>query len=1658
MAKPYGPIPSGRASAWAIRAAAAVLLCAGLIGGVNCASAAPDAGAQFAETLRTLASFGDRSTGTPGNEKAAAYLKAELERLEIGTVASQQFAVPVIRYGESTLSIPARRFTLPIHPIAGNAVTPQAIPDPGLTGPLLYVGSGELSQLNGKRIEGAVLLMELESSKNWLAAADLGARALIYVDRGQSTRMVFEDKFELSPLQFPRFWMPAGTLRRTLGDFESAPGGMVAEEVQLRSKASWESVTSENIYCLVSGTSAERRKELLLVEAFYDSTAQVAGRSPGADEAVGAATLLQLARLLKETPPERTVLLAATSGHAQALAGLRELVWSCTTRSKELRDAKNELRRLVEKSRLTLRALTDIRFGGAVSPRKGPAADAGASGDTVGEEAAGEDSRILVKAALEERLKTDADLVSRRLMQLRLAEHGRDAKRIQELTAERQALRRLTWRTAYDGLSVEEQRLLQQVAARARQDQAAVLSDARAQLRRVESASTLRNVLQDYEVAGAVSLHLSSHGEGFGAFNYGWLYPLRPQPRRMPAYAALGQSLQEGARILEQEKGLGGMFKDTLRPSRLRSWQSYFLDRPALGGEVTALAGYHGITFATTGDARALWGTPGDIPDRVDPDFAIRQSTAVCGLIGYLVRAPKLREEEAPQNGFSMVTGRAKFLRHGELFADKPAPGTVLLCYQGPSRFYAMADPQGRFSLKGMADKTHSFHKVVIEGYRFDEQTGQAVWAIDKKLTGKDAYRLKMNRRFMETDLIMFAGSGVTLFNLLEPRTFRHLTKAEILDGRREAEPLHWFMSRLDTWSSIIANVFLEPGIPLKMTLSDTVLRRKLVLINASKDWPIGVGYEAEDFPLLHRTAYRVARDMWALLTPRIANLEACGIFNERIRELEVEGLVALAAAEAALVAEAYDRFSEASDRAWALAIRVYDDVEKTQKDVLYGVLFYIALFVPFAFCLERLLFAYANIYHRLIAFGTILIVLIIVIYNVHPAFQLAYSPMVVILAFFIMGLSLIVTLIIFFRFEQEMAELQSRARMVHVAEISRWKAFVAAFLLGVSNLRRRRVRTALTCITLVLLTFTIMSFTSAKSMRRHARVLYSPTATYQGFLLKNVNWTTLPPEAFGAVAGAFTGLGLAVPRAWLEEDDLTRTSSIPLRANGRRVEAHGLMGLSHAEPRVSGLDAILVGGRWFAERERQVVLISERTAVSLGIDPLHPEGHAVSLWGMDFAVAGVFSGRQLQDRLDLDGEPLTPVTFPREVSTEVTEEEVEALESGEDVRDFQSRYQHAAGELTLIIPYPTLMAAGGRLKAVAVRYDSRETPQAAAQDLIDRFGLSLFSGEPEGTFLYHASDTMSYSGVPNIIIPLAISVLIVLNTMIGSVYERKREIAVYTSVGMAPSHVSFLFIAEALAFAVLSVVFGYLLAQTTAKLFSETALWSGITVNYSSLAGVAAMVLVIAVVLLSVIYPSQVAGQLAIPDVNRTWTLPAARGNTLEMVFPFLMTYPEHASVGGFLYDYFEGHFDVSHGSFSTSHIDVAYACETPPSVVAAADCPQDECEQPECLHLTCRVWLAPFDFGIMQQVELRFTPAHDEPGFVEIQVVLTRESGESNAWRRINKGFLHTIRRQLLIWRSLDEPAKVRYEQRLAEVRERLVRGAGEPRTRTGGISAAG
>ena len=111
-----------------------------------------------------------------------------------------------------------------------------------------------------------------------------------------------------------------------------------------------------------------------------------------------------------------------------------------------------------------------------------------------------------------------------------------------------------------------------------------------------------------------------------------------------------------------------------------------------------------------------------------------------------------------------------------------------------------------------------------------DPDSGQTLWAIDKKQTGKNAYRVKMQRNQMETDLIMFACRPTTFFSLLEPRSFRYMTKIDLLDARLESPPLRYWWSRIDTRSSILALLCFDEGTPFKFLLSDTVLSKKLIL------------------------------------------------------------------------------------------------------------------------------------------------------------------------------------------------------------------------------------------------------------------------------------------------------------------------------------------------------------------------------------------------------------------------------------------------------------------------------------------------------------------------------------------------------------------------------------------------------------------------------------------------------------------------------------------------------------------------------------------------------------------------------------------------------------------------------------------------------------
>ena len=1616
-------------------ALAALVLAFGLV----LAAGAP-ALADGAAFLRELSALSDRSPGSPGAAKAADMVEAGFRRLfPNGTIGRQSFHLPVQIQEGATLTVAATGRVEPLRQLRANALSPGAVAPPGITGPLLYAGRGRVSDFDGLDVQGAVVLMDMDSGKNWNNAAMLGARGLIFVgsggDGGPAPRPRFKNKFDLTPVDFPVFWISRERAAALFGGDLPAQGPHALGKATLTSRGKWRNERLDNVYCRIPGANPDLADQTVILEAFYDSTALVEGHSPGADEGASMAALMDLAEDLARRPPGRPVMLLATAGKGAAQAGMREFTWALVSKGKDLKERRDRLKGQV---RDTERTLALLRSTDPLAPA------------VLADPADG----ALLKKALKAVVRNREDDITGELMRLRLltdSEGGEraDQGRIQTLADERIRLKRLTWisSTVDDyPLPDGERAALTRFFEPAKTLQAAILDDVSGQLSDIASARAVRDALGETSIAAHVSLYLSSHGDGIGGFDQGFLVDLKPDVNRTGFFRPL-DTVMKGAvdRLKRTDPDAARLFHDTLRPGK-RAWQSYLPDRPELGGEPMALAGLPGLTLATVHDVRPAWGTPYDRPARVDFDFLARQYRLIRALVSALADEPLADAGKRDANNFITLEGRANLLRKGEIFPDRPGTGLVVLAFQWQTRNYGMVDTQGHFRIPGLAGKKVSYHKAVIEAFRFNEKTGLAEWAIDKPKTGKAAYRVKLSRSVQATDLILFACTQTTLFDMFDPRTFKYLYRPTLIDGRTEAPPVSYWYSRMDTRSSTLGTLFLEPDTPVKLTLSDTVLDKKVLLLNADQKHPQGLGYIARQWPVIPMTEFRAARDMWSLLGPRIDNLEDKGIVNDRIRLLRKQGDEELAQAVRYKDARQWDKFVEASRASLSKASRVYNDVDKTQRDVLFGVLFYVALFVPFAYCMERLFFSFVDIKKRITAFLGFLVLIIGIIYLVHPAFQLTYSPLVVILAFFILALSLLVSMIIFFRFEREMVELQKRSSHVKLTGISPMAAFGAAFVLGVGNLKRRPVRTFLTFATLVILTFTIMNFTTVKSVRQAGWARFNDHASYDGVMAKYLNWQDIPVEALSVMRNAFAGTGTVAPRVWYDTgftSDKSRAPLIPVVRDGKEARGRGLIGLSWREPRVSGLDRILIKGRWFREGERQAVMLPERMAERIGADPDDPKRNKVVLWGLPLTLVGVFSDHGLRDNPDLDGEPMTPIVFPNQAATQMSEVEAEAIENGEDVMTAESRYQHIPGFETVIVPAEELLAlSAGRLKGIAVHPDSGHPVDG---DLGDRFGLLLFKGGPDGTSLYFASDAVSYSGVANILIPLAISILIVLNTMIGSVYERRPEIAVYTSVGLAPPHVAFLFIAEALAFAVISVVVGYVLAQTSSAFLAGTPLWAGMTANYSSTAGVAAMVLVIGVVLVSAIYPARVAANIAIPDVNKSWTMPEPEGNRLTVVLPFLIKLTEMNSAGGFLRQYYLAHHDISHGTFCTddmrcNFLDLELREQATGLRTGAVD--TIPLSDDLCLSMDLRVWLAPFDFGVRQKVKLVFCPSELYPGFRQIKLLIDREAGELTAWENLNRNFINDLRKQLLAWRSLDTEAVAHYADELDAVRLRQER----------------
>jgi len=260
-----------------------------------------------------------------------------------------------------------------------------------------------------------------------------------------------------------------------------------------------------------------------------------------------------------------------------------------------------------------------------------------------------------------------------------------------------------------------------------------------------------------------------------------------------------------------------------------------------------------------------------------------------------------------------------------------------------------------------------------------------------------------------------------------------------------------------------------------------------------------------------------------------------------------------------------------------------------------------------------------------------------------------------------------------------------------------------------------------------------------------------------------------------------------------------------------------------------------------------------------------------------------------------------------------------------------------------------------------------------------------------------------------NLLVPLLIAALIIFNTMLSSVAERKSEIHIYTSLGLAPRHVGVLFVAEALTYGLLGTISGYVLGQGLATILTHFDLMGGVTLNYSGTNVMMTMGLVLFVVVLSAIVPAIMAGKLATPSKEMNWRVPDPDKGVIRDMLPFTVTREAAKGLIAFIYEFMDAHREGSIGNFSADALALLPAAD---DMVAG---------------LAGTVWLAPYDLGVRQGFRIMITL--ETENICNIRIELTHGSGQERNWWRLNRSFLGDVRGQLLGWRRVSPERVMEY-----------------------------
>ncbi|MDD4889778.1 MAG: hypothetical protein PHU85_07580, partial [Phycisphaerae bacterium] len=653
--------------------------------------------------------------------------------------------------------------------------------------------------------------------------------------------------------------------------------------------------------------------------------------------------------------------------------------------------------------------------------------------------------------------------------------------------------------------------------------------------------------------------------------------------------------------------------------------QEQFSVGPAANVSSVAVSwGVPAMTWGTLNGVRTRVDTPYDTAAALNWRRLAPQADATATLVDRLINHTDFAPNPTTQL-WSRACGVVVDQSPGEPVPRVPMPGylTTLVnggCRGGQLYFswrafaegmrmdeYVLTGTDGMFFFDNLPGNAmggrESYAGWVIQSYQLTDD-GDIVRAVDLNKVGKGV-RLDVN--FTEKNAnprraLVFSCRQINVVGLIDPRFLVGLPYGSLLDAHRAGRPQRMNFSLFDGQM----NAFLESqaGMRWQMLLRAGATDNRMILVNMV-DPEKARGMSARDTmkgfalgePLPKSPMEVAADDFYKLDARRIEDYAEKGLKSKTVNDIHDATTTLLdKAADARQRNDGLALFA-ASSGALSNEVRSYQAVRELANDVVRAAIFLLLALVPFSFAMERLLFASPHVYRQLGGITAIFTVMTAVLWSFHPAFRISTQPLMIIMAFGIIFMSLLVISIVYQKFKSQLEEMRSGRAESSGARSSKSGLAASAVRLGIANMRKRRLRTALTGTTVMLITFALLCFTSVSSYSRHKERTLSTTSPYTGLLIRQPQSRAMTPISLSVVKAAIGDRGEMVPLYWwcvpTSPDWRLRVGTLPRPVGPATrpdrwvrtdIALNGALGLSAGEEKLTGVDKILPQWQRFAE------------------------------------------------------------------------------------------------------------------------------------------------------------------------------------------------------------------------------------------------------------------------------------------------------------------------------------------------------------------------------------------------------------------------------------------------------------------------------------------